>query len=113
MADVVVVGRTFVPLGGSDMIEPVGLGKATVIGPHVDNFQESVAALLEGGGVASSSADELGATLRSLLDSPESRRRLAEGGRAVIRSRQGATGRNAAMLHELLRSAAARRGATV
>src|SRR5262249_42097350 len=38
LADVVVIGRSFGDLYGSDPIEPIGLGKSTVIGPAVSDF---------------------------------------------------------------------------
>src|SRR5205085_1172478 len=44
-ADVAVIGRTFGGPGGeggSDPIEPIGLGKATVVGPAVANFASVV-----------------------------------------------------------------------
>jgi len=108
LADVVVIGRTFVPLGGSDMIEPIGLGKATIIGPHVENFADSVAALRQGDGVMECpiSATALRDALTTLLNDPGARARLAERGRAVIRSRQGATERSALLLTDLLSPAA-------
>lgn len=110
LADVVVVGRTFVPLGGSDMIEPIGLGKATIVGPHVENFADSMEALREGDGVvvcpAVATSEGAPAALRqalsALLEDPAARSRLAERGRAVIRSRQGATEHSAQLLTALL-----------
>lgn len=102
LADVVVVGRTFVPLGGSNMIEPVGLGKPTVVGPHVENFLDANAALVDGGGIVPAEAGSLGLILRDLLQSPSRRAEVAERGRAVIRQRQGATERTAALLRRLV-----------
>src|SRR5262249_14810801 len=51
LADIVVVGRSFGNLHGSDMIEPVALGKPTIIGPAVADFQDAVDALLTGDGI--------------------------------------------------------------
>ena len=112
LADVVVVGRTFElprPLHGSDMMEPVGLGKAVIVGPDVANFRETAECLLTGGGLVQCAAADLPSVLRRLLADPQERRRLAEAGRAVIRREQGATARTASRLLGLL--AAARGGA--
>lgn len=107
LADVVVVGRSFGRLYGSDMMEPVALGKPTIVGPRVADFRETVEALEEGRGIVRTDAAGLPAALDRLLADPDERRRLAEAGRRVIRARQGATKRNAAILVDLLRPAAA------
>lgn len=101
LGDVAVVGRSFVPMGGSDPIEAVALGKPTVMGPHHENFREVVSAFSDGGGIRISDAPM--EEVSSLLADPEARTRLGESGRRVIRERQGATERNAELLRDLLR----------
>ncbi|MSR40989.1 MAG: hypothetical protein EXS10_03695 [Phycisphaerales bacterium] len=103
LADVVVVGRSFGTLHGSDPIEPIGLGKATIIGPRAGDFKESMDALLEGDGIAQVSADALPAMLARLLANPQERAALAARGRAVIQSRQGATNATAEAIRVVLR----------
>lgn len=98
LADIVVVGRSFGDLYGSDPIEPIALGKATVIGPAVKDFESIVRAFEEAGGIVRTTADDLPRVLRELLEDPSRRRELAERGRACIRANQGATGRHAEIL---------------
>ncbi len=100
LADVAVVGRSFVPLGGSDPIEAIALGKPTIIGPHHENFREVVAAFAEGGGIRVT--DRPMAAVKDLLDHPEEARSMGERGRDVIRRRQGATERHLRLLRKLL-----------
>ena len=102
LADVVVVGRSFGDLHGSDMGEPVALGKATLIGPRSGDFAEQMAALRQGGGIVETGRERLREDLARLLGDPAARRELAERGRAIIRSRQGATGRYARLLMSLV-----------
>lgn len=98
LADLVVVGRSFSPQYGSDMIEPVALGRAVVIGPNVSDFQQSMDALLAGGGICQvKDAVELRGAVERLLES-EAGRELAERGRAVIRGQQGATQRHVGLI---------------
>ena len=104
LADVVVIGRTFVDLGGSDMIEPVALGKATVVGPDCANFKDALTRLLDGNGLVQATHEDLAGVLSGLLGDPARRTDLAERGRAVIRAAQGATERNATLLTGLLGS---------
>jgi 3-deoxy-D-manno-octulosonic-acid transferase len=100
LADVALVGRSFLGMYGSDLIEPVALGRPTVIGPHYGDFQEVVEALVEGGGVVVSG--EPGRAAAELLADGGKASALARAGRAVILSRQGATGRYARMIVDLL-----------
>jgi 3-deoxy-D-manno-octulosonic-acid transferase len=106
IADVVVVGRSFGTLFGSDMMEPVGLGKAVIVGPAVSDFQETVAALLAGDGLVQADAERLPGAIAALLADPARRRALAENGRAVIRAQQGATARTVRLLEGLLQGRA-------
>lgn len=110
LADVAVVGRSFVPLGGSDPIEPVALGKATVMGPHFENFADVVTALRQAGGIRITS--DPWAAVKALLADPAERKAMGERGRAVVRSRQGATRRTVDFLRRCLeeRGRAARPG---
>ncbi len=100
LADVVIVGRSFNGWGGSDPIEPVALGKPTIIGPDHHNFADAVAALKSGGGIVVT--DKPGETIKELLSDPARSAELAKHGREVILSRQGATKRHAEMLLGLL-----------
>ncbi len=104
LADIVVIGRSFGHLHGSDMMEPIALGKATVVGPAVADFQQTMDALLAGDGILQVTAGDLASTLRDLLDHPDRRVELGENGRAVIRSNQGATERHVEMISALLQS---------
>jgi 3-deoxy-D-manno-octulosonic-acid transferase len=103
LADVALVGRSFVPLGGSDPIEAVALGKPTVIGPRHENFREVVSALEGGGGIRVT--DRPMEVVRELLAAEDEALAMAEAGREVIRKRKGATERNAQLLLGLLEKA--------
>ena len=96
LSDVAIVGRSFVPLGGSDPIEPVALGKPTLIGPRHENFREVVSALEAGGGIRVT--DRPMEAARELLAAGDEAGAMACAGREVIRNRQGATERHAQLL---------------
>lgn len=110
LADVVVVGRSFGSLFGSDPVEPIALGKPTVIGPAVADFANAVGDLVAAGGLRQCDAAALPGVLRSLFADRSERVAIAEAGRAEIRRRQGASERTAAVLQALAeeRHAAAR-----
>ena len=101
LADVCIVGRSFTgTLYGSDMMEPIALGKPTVIGPHYADFADTMAALLDAGGIIVSD-DPMGAA-DELLRNPRLAAEVAAAGRGVILSRQGSTARHADLLLDLL-----------
>lgn len=102
LADLVVLGRSFGTLYGSDPVEPIGLGKATVIGPAISDFAQVVAEFERGGGIVRATRGSLGPVLEELLASPERRRQLGERGRAVIREQQGASARHAELVLSMM-----------
>ena len=99
LADLVIVGRTFVQLGGSDMIEPVALGRPTIIGPDTRHFQVIADDLVSAGGVRRCEGNELADQVSLLLTDIDLRTSMIQRGRELIRTRQGAT----AGLGDLLR----------
>ncbi len=98
IADVVVVGRSFGDLYGSDPIEPVSLGKAVVMGPQHSDFTLIVAALRDRGGIEICEASKLRSVLSELLADGGRRERLGSAGRACIVERQGASERHKILL---------------
>ena len=101
LADVCIVGRSFTgELYGSDMMEPIALGKPTIIGPHYVDFVDTMKALRDAGGIVVT--DRPGDAAAELLNNPAVAGELAAAGREVILSRQGATQRHAALLLNLL-----------
>jgi 3-deoxy-D-manno-octulosonic-acid transferase len=99
-ADVVVVGRSFLGLYGSDVMEPAALSKPVIIGPHHSDFQDTVETMQQAGGIIVT--DDPGKHIRELLENPEKAKQIADAGRTVIRSRQGSTTRHADMILALL-----------
>jgi len=91
LADIAIVGRSFVDLHGSDVTEPIGLGVATVVGPAVEDFRHMVNALVAGCGIRQVDREELSSVIRELMEDEPLRQEMARRGRAVILQQQGAT----------------------
>ncbi len=92
LATVIFVGRSLVPMGGSDMIEAAALGRCTIFGPYAFNFQQTVNALLEGNGAIMVKDDEqLLQIMQKCLADSQFRKNIAHNGQEVIRKNQGAT----------------------
>jgi len=108
-ADVVVMGRSFGTLYGSDPIEPASLGKPVVIGPRVHDFREVVAAFKARGGIVQCEAAELKAVLARLFADASERAAIAARGRDAILGEQGGSARTAEVLLSMLPASAAPR----
>lgn len=92
LATVVFVGRSLVPMGGSDMMEPTALGKCTLFGAHTFNFKQTVQVLLAGqGAIEVADAHELFEQTYRCLTNSDLARKTAQNGQQVIRENQGAT----------------------
>tara|TARA_Y100000589_G_scaffold43954_2_gene37009 strand:- start:2851 stop:4083 length:1233 start_codon:yes stop_codon:yes gene_type:complete len=91
LADVAVIGRSFVGLHGSDPTQSIALGVATVMGPDFGDFRLMVDALVDGDGLQVVEASELSGLLSTLILDEARRRELGRNGRAVIVRHQGAT----------------------
>lgn len=103
LADVVVVGRSFGDLHGSDPIEPIGLGKPTIIGPAVSDFESIVGAFEEAGGIVRATRETLRDEMKRLLADPEGAAAIGQKGLACIEANRGASRRHADLLLGLLR----------
>ncbi|MEK6700894.1 MAG: hypothetical protein AABZ53_01405, partial [Planctomycetota bacterium] len=101
LADVVVMGRSFGSLYGSDPIEPAALGKPVVIGPMVKDFQSIVETMDAADAIVRTTREKLGVDLARLITDGAIRIGLATSGVACVRANQGASARHAQMLLSL------------
>jgi 3-deoxy-D-manno-octulosonic-acid transferase len=85
IANVVFMGKSLVPLGGQNPIEPARLGCALIHGPHMANFEDMAARMREIG-AATEVADEtdLAVAVRGLLDDADRRRRSIAAAHAFV-----------------------------
>lgn len=92
LATIIFVGRSLVPMGGSDMAEAAALGKPVIFGPHAFNFKQTVDALLaDQGAIMVKDKQELFEMMQKCLSEPDFAETIACKGRQVIRKNQGAT----------------------
>ncbi|MHC4641482.1 MAG: 3-deoxy-D-manno-octulosonic acid transferase [Planctomycetota bacterium] len=92
LSTIIFVGRSLVPMGGSDMMEAAALGKPTIFGPHAFNFRQTVDALLKDeGAVMVKDEQDLLQAIQKCLSEPDFAQKIAHNGRQVIKKNQGAT----------------------
>ena len=92
LAALVFVGRSLVPMGGSDMAESTAMGKCTIFGPETFNFKQTVDALLaKNGAIEVRNEKQLLEQAAKCLSEAEYAETIAANGRKVIIENQGAT----------------------
>ena len=109
LADVVVIGRSFGSLHGSDMMEPAALGRCIVTGPRTEDFAATADALRAGGGIVEATRESLARVLADLVADPARRAACGCAARDVVRAHQGATARTAELAQRVIAQSQARR----
>jgi 3-deoxy-D-manno-octulosonic-acid transferase len=105
LATVIFVGRSLVPMGGSDMMEAAALGKCTIFGPYAFNFKQAVDDLLKAdGAILVKNKDELFDAITKCLTDTAYASRIAQNGQEIIRKNRGATARTISQIAKILTS---------
>jgi 3-deoxy-D-manno-octulosonic-acid transferase len=93
-ADVVFVGGSLVPLGGQNLIEPIAVGRPTLVGPHMFNFAEATAkAVAAGAAIQVGNAGALLGEVAALLADPARREAMGEAALTFHAAHRGAADR--------------------
>jgi 3-deoxy-D-manno-octulosonic-acid transferase len=101
--DVAIIGGSFAPLGGQNLIEALAAGAPVIVGPHMYNFADATQLALQAG--AAIQVPDAGAAMQAalrLLGEEEQRRRMGEAGKNLIAAHRGATARHLAVCRRLL-----------
>lgn len=91
LADLVIVGRSFGDLFGSDPMEPAALGKPIIIGPAVSDFRATVDAMCEDHAIVQITREQLAPVITDLLTDTAKRAALADRARACVEQHRGAS----------------------
>jgi 3-deoxy-D-manno-octulosonic-acid transferase len=102
--DVAVIGGSFLPLGGQNLIEALGAGAPVVSGPSMFNFAEATRLALEAG-AAHQAGDAAGAMREAvtLLSDADRRANMAQAGMRLCEAHRGATQKHLEVLRGLVR----------
>ncbi|HEU5175979.1 MAG TPA: 3-deoxy-D-manno-octulosonic acid transferase [Burkholderiales bacterium] len=102
--DVAVIGGSFLPLGGQNLIEALAAGAPVVFGPSMFNFAEASRLALEAG-AALQAADPAAAMhlARELIEDSARRATMSEAGKKLCALHRGATQKHLAVLSSLRR----------
>jgi len=99
LSDVALLGGSFAPLGGQNLIEAAACGCPVVMGPHTFNFAEA-AELAEAGGAAFRASDMSSGVKAaiSIVNTPEVQASASAASRQFAARHQGATAQTLAAL---------------
>ena len=103
LADAALLGGSFAPLGGQNLIEAAACGCPVVMGPHTFNFDEAAKLALQAG--AALRADDMTqavAQTAALLQEQTRHAAMTQAARAFAASQGGAAQRMALALGQLL-----------
>jgi len=105
MSDVALLGGSFVPLGGQNLIEAAACGCPVVMGPHTFNFTEAAELAVEAGAARRVVDMEQGVrTARKWMDRPDAHAAAVAAGLAFADRNRGATARTLAALESLVKA---------
>jgi 3-deoxy-D-manno-octulosonic-acid transferase len=94
LADVAVIGGSFVRKGGQNPIEPAACGKPVLFGPDMHDFPDVAVWLVNAGGaIQVDNEGGLYAACDRLLSEPQEAKAMGERARRVVAEHQGATER--------------------
>jgi 3-deoxy-D-manno-octulosonic-acid transferase len=98
-ADVAVIGGSFLPLGGQNLIEALAVGTPVIVGPHMFNFAEATRVAVAAGAAAQcDDASEALLEVARLMGDAGERERMGHAGRALWERHSGASGRTVSWL---------------
>ncbi|MEY2806732.1 MAG: CMP-3-deoxy-D-manno-octulosonate--lipid tetraacyldisaccharide 3-deoxy-D-manno-octulosonate [Planctomycetota bacterium] len=103
LADIVVVGGSFVPHGGQNLLEPAAQRRCVLHGPHMWNFAAETRLLQRRAGALEVPDEEgLAQALRALAGDPARRAAMGANGLEAVELQRGATARTMAWLEPCL-----------
>ncbi|GAB2897005.1 lipid IV(A) 3-deoxy-D-manno-octulosonic acid transferase [Uliginosibacterium flavum] len=105
MADVAIIGGSWQPLGGQNLIEACAAGAPVLVGPHTFNFTEAAAKAIEAG--AARRCSDLNEALQvcaALLANGATLQAMSRAGQGFAASNRGATARTLQTINAVLKA---------
>ena len=92
LCDVAIIGGSFEPLGGQNLIEAAALGKPTIVGPHVFNFSDAVRLAKDAGALTQvTDAESAMQTAQLLFNDESAQKQMGQAAQKFAEAHRGAT----------------------
>ncbi len=103
LTEIAFIGNSLTKQGGHNPLEPAMMGVAVLTGPHVQNFRDSFARLIESGGArVVQDRDMLASAVGFLLGNPQQLRGMVAAGLETVKDMRGALDRTMAALEPFI-----------
>lgn len=103
-ADVALIGGSWLPFGGQNLIESCAVGTPVIVGPHTFNFEQVARQAVEAGAARRAQNAAEGMRMAcALLADPAAREAMAARGREFAIAHKGATARTVAFIEARLK----------
>jgi 3-deoxy-D-manno-octulosonic-acid transferase len=104
LANLALIGGSWLPLGGQNLIEACASGCPVIVGPHTFNFAQAASdSIAAGAAQRASDAGDAARQAAALLADPARQIAMADAGLAFARAHRGATARTLALIEPLIR----------
>ena len=105
ISNFVFVGKSLVPSGGQNMMEPAGMGNPVIFGPHTYNFEEEVDLLLKNSAAkVVKTEEELFETVEFFIRNPDAAKEIGLKAQKVVNGKRGATEKNIEILRDIIKN---------
>jgi len=101
IADIAIVGGSFVPVGGHNLLEPAYWSKPVICGRYMDNFPLAEEFFSEGGALMVE-PEEIEEVVSELLDYPQKRADLGKKAKEIYERNKGALERTISIIRQYL-----------
>ncbi|MBR5523391.1 MAG: hypothetical protein IKV82_08005 [Akkermansia sp.] len=104
LADVAIIGKSFLARGGQNPVEAIAAKVPVVVGPDMTNFADLVTLLRQDKAIWRCAADKLTHTINKILSNGDERTARTERAYAALKSHSGATQRSVQLVHSYFES---------
>ena len=102
LAQVAFIGGSLVARGGHNVLEPAYYGAAILVGPHTENFRDTISLFRKANALRVVTPDELAPAFLQLLEDDRQRQGMGRRATDLLRAQSGATARTLAALDAFL-----------
>tara|TARA_X000001036_G_scaffold109891_1_gene102939 strand:- start:756 stop:1505 length:750 start_codon:yes stop_codon:yes gene_type:complete len=102
VANLAIVGGSFIPHGGHNMLEAAVWGVPILTGPYTRNFHEIAKLLVSSGAMLQMQSELLSSSLSKLMEDKEMTSRMSKAGKKLMKNNRGSKEKTLALISNFL-----------